>query len=275
MKITKTKLKQIIKEALSAQNEAMSDDEVFAITRASSKAERAGWRSDEFEHFKSLVMNAIERAVPEATDEALQSIAQNMRAHLENLSADLRDTPGGLMPRLTREFLAALAVEAARISPQLELPMNESPRKDTMKLTKSRLKQIIKEELATILTEGGTLGHYSGPRAELEAEEIDLERNVAGLVSAILGRRIGPAVVPPDIASDPAYAAGGHGLQEGEYGIRGQYIVYRSEGQLKTIDTGTTGSRHWGLLGDALKRAGWRYNENAGIPTPEDFVGAR
>jgi len=150
MQITKAKLKQLIKEALSAQNEAMSDDEVFAITRASSKAERAGWRSDEFEHFKDLVMNAIERAVPEATDEALQSIAQNMRAHLENLSADLRDTPGGLMPRLTREFLAALAVEAARISPQLELPMNEGPGKATMKLTKSKLKQIIKEELSSL-----------------------------------------------------------------------------------------------------------------------------
>ena len=155
MQLTKAKLKQLIKEALSVQDEVMSDDEVFAITRASSKAEQAGWRSPAFEEFKELVMNAIERAVPEATDEALQNIAQNMRAHLENLSADLRDTPGGLMPRLTREFLAALAVEAARISPQLELPINESQRKPTMKLTKTKLKQIIKEEIQKLIKEEG------------------------------------------------------------------------------------------------------------------------
>ena len=255
MQLTKAKLKQLIKEALSAQDDVMSDDEVFAITRASSKAEQAGWRSDEFEHFKSLVMNAIERAVPEATDEALQSIAQNMRAHLENLSADLRDTAGGLMPRLTREFLAALAVEAARISPQLELPINESPRKATMKLTKSRLKQIIKEELATVLHEA----HESPSR----------------IVSQILRRSIGSAPVPPEVAADPAYAADGHGLQEGEYNIRGQYLIYRFDGQLMTLNLGDAEPRHWGLFGDALEQAGWRENESAAIPTPEDFVGAR
>jgi hypothetical protein len=152
MKLTKSKLKQIIKEELRFSS-SLNDDEVFAITRASSKAERAGWRSDEFDHFKDLVMNAIERAVPEASDEALESIAQNMRAHLENLSADLRGKPGGLMGGLTREWLGNLAKELARISPQLELPINENSRKAAMKLTKSKLKQIIKEELAKALNE--------------------------------------------------------------------------------------------------------------------------
>ena len=32
-----------------------------------------------------------------------------------------------------------------------------------MKLTKSKLKQIIKEELSNVLAEGGTMGHSSGP----------------------------------------------------------------------------------------------------------------
>ena len=119
-----------------------------------------------------------------------------------------------------------------------------------MHLTKSKLKQLIKEELESAAA------------------------SPAKLVSQILRRSLGSSPVPSDIASDPAYAARGYGLQEGEYNIRGQYLVYRLDGQLMTINLGAAEPQHWPLINDALRQAGWRENESAGIPTPEDFAGA-
>ena len=41
-----------------------------------------------------------------------------------------------------------------------------------------------------------------------------------------------------------------------------------------TINLGAAEPQHWPLINDALRQAGWRENESAGIPTPEDFAGA-
>ena len=123
-----------------------------------------------------------------------------------------------------------------------------------MKLTKSKLKQIIKEEMASLLKEEFS---RKGP-SEIATE--------------VFGQRIGSFSVKPDIASDPAYS----GLGDNEYNIRGQYLVYRSDGDLKTVTfpDGHTG-RHMRLMHQALERNGYRENEDAGVPTPADYSGVK
>jgi len=128
-----------------------------------------------------------------------------------------------------------------------------------MKLTKSKLRQIIKEEIEKALYEA------------LETpSKIASELGIAAL------HGVGSAPVPSNLATEPTYAATGRGLKEGEYNIRGQYLVYRLNNQLMTMNLSAANEmRHWRLLGDALKQAGWRRNENAAIPVPADYEKAR
>lgn len=128
-----------------------------------------------------------------------------------------------------------------------------------MKLTKSKLEQIIKEEMEKVLYE--TLEPPS--------------KTLSGIgVGALRG--VGSAPVPSKLAAEPQNTAEGGGLKEGEYNIRGQYLVYRLNNQLMTMNLSAADDmRHWELLENALEQAGWRYNEDAPIPVPPDYEGVR
>jgi len=70
-----------------------------------------------------------------------------------------------------------------------------------MKITKSQLKQIIKEELDFTISEGGAIGHSPG-RGQLEVmREAGLEANEINFVTQILDNQIDSA----DFYGTPAY----------------------------------------------------------------------
>ena len=59
-----------------------------------------------------------------------------------------------------------------------------------MKVTRSQLKEIIKEELQTVISEGGAMGHSPG-RGQLEVmREAGLEANEINFVTQILDNQI-------------------------------------------------------------------------------------
>ena len=120
-----------------------------------------------------------------------------------------------------------------------------------MKLTKLKLKQIIKEEITNIVAEKNS---YESP---------------SEIATQVFGRQIGSFKVKREIASDPAYSA----LRNKEYNIRGQYLVYRSDGELKTLTfPDHHRGRHMRLIHQELEKNGYRENENAGVPTPADYI---
>ena len=142
-----------------------------------------------------------------------------------------------------------------------------------MRRTKTTLQQIIKEEITNVLNEiSFGMGHT--PKSQPTHGAGVPALSVPKIVSQAIGRSIQGNPVPSDIASDPAYTADGNGLQEGEFGVRGQYIVYRSDGEFRTINAGTGEGTH--KAAQALRRSDhWRENENAALPVPEDYVGVR
>ena len=99
------------------------------------------------------------------------------------------------------------------------------------------------------------------------------------IVSDITFRTASGVEFGTDYAEDPTYAPppAGHGLGAGEYNIRGQYLIYRLDGKLRYLNLDASGikERHYDLLHNGLKTEGWEYNENAAIPTPEDYRGVK
>ena len=116
---------------------------------------------------------------------------------------------------------------------------------------KQKFKQIIKEEITNIVAEKHS---YKSP---------------SEIATQVFNQRIGSFNVKPEIASDPAYSA----LRNNEYNIRGQYLVYRSDGELKTLTfPDHHRGRHMRLIHQELDKNGYRENENAGVPTPADYI---
>ena len=142
-----------------------------------------------------------------------------------------------------------------------------------MKLTKNKLKRFIKEVMQDELDDSS---FEPSPDATAQTPQ-KTPSEIVGIItfrSATAGVEFGT-----EYAEDPTYAPEptGHGLGDGEYNIRGQYLVYRLDGKLRYLNLDTSGikERHYDLLHNGLETEGWEENENAAIPTPEDYRGVK
>jgi hypothetical protein len=70
-----------------------------------------------------------------------------------------------------------------------------------MKVTKSQLKEIIKEELQTVMSEGGAVGHFESPQRSRVMMDAGLDRDEINYVNQILDDEIDSA----DFLETPAY----------------------------------------------------------------------
>ena len=123
-----------------------------------------------------------------------------------------------------------------------------------MKLTKSKLKRIIKEELARFLSE-----------ALVTPSKLVGDHGTSAL------RGVSAIPVPMDIAREYP-TTGEFALENGEYNIRGQYLMYRLDNELwyMTFDNMET-TQDWQNVEDALTGGGWKRSENASVYAAADY----
>ena len=120
-----------------------------------------------------------------------------------------------------------------------------------MKLTKSKLKRIIKEEIAKILTE----------RTDFAAVVNDATGGLRKVAGGLMQQ---PAGVAPEVQ-----------LQDGEYGIRSGWIIYKDGNDLKTISPRQLkgwNDGDWNSIRASLKADGWTEVDESerSLLTPED-----
>jgi len=128
--------------------------------------------------------------------------------------------------------------------------------------------------------EGGSENEDFPPETPELETSIDPSSSPSKIVSDLTFRTAAGVEFGTDYAKDPTYAPksqGGEGLGDNEYNIRGQYLVYRLDNNLRFIDLDKAGAkeRHYNQLHNDLQAAGWEEKEDAAIPTPEDYRGVK